>query len=83
MHWDRSVLMAFQGTFWGGRLVLPMEVLSTHVSSMSQATRRSDSLNSYFLDQPRGAYLHVVKQKVSDPRYRGESRSRYVSDKAW
>ena len=38
--------MAFQGTLSGGRLVRPFEVASTHLSSMSQAPRRSDSLNS-------------------------------------
>lgn len=30
-------------------------VSSSHVSTVSQADRRSDSPNSYFFDQPRGA----------------------------
>lgn len=29
---------------------------SSHVSTVSQADRRSDSPNSYFFDHPRGAY---------------------------
>ena len=34
---------------------LTRAVASTHVSSVSQATRRSDSVNSYCFDQPNGA----------------------------
>ena len=38
----------------GGKFVLPIEVASIQVSRVSQATLKSDSLNSYDLDQPRG-----------------------------
>lgn len=34
---------------------LTLAVSSSHVSTVSQAERRSDSPNSYFLDQPSGA----------------------------
>lgn len=34
-----------------------MATESIQVSSMSQATFRSDSVNSYFLAHPRGVYL--------------------------
>lgn len=55
------------GHGWGGgalltgpppeaRPALALAVSSSHVSTVSQADRRSDSPNSYFFDQPRGAY---------------------------
>ena len=45
--------MAFQGTLSGGKLVLPKDVASIQVSSISQATFKSLSLNSYDFDHPR------------------------------
>lgn len=38
------------------RPTLAFAVSSSHVSTVSQADRRSDSPNSYFFDHPRGAY---------------------------
>ena len=48
-----KVLMAFQGTFSGARLVLSMEVASIQLSRVSQATlkgRVSQSLQHYGLE---------------------------------
>ena len=54
MHWANVVRMASHGILSGGKLDLPLEVESIQVSSKSQPHFRSESVNSYFLLQPRG-----------------------------
>ena len=56
--------MAFQGTLSGGKLVLPKDVASIQVSSISQATFKSLSLNSYDFDHPRGNTMKSVNYKL-------------------
>lgn len=59
---------------------LALAVSSSHVSTVSQAERRSDSPNSYFFDQPRGAYRKRSWMTAWNQASRKYKRARSLGD---
>lgn len=53
---------------------------SSHVSTVSQADRRSDSPNSYFFDHPRGAYRKRSWMMAWNQASRKYKRARSLGD---
>ena len=59
---------------------LALAVSSSHVSTVSQADRRSDSPNSYFFDHPRGAYRKRSWMMAWNQASRKYKRARSLGD---
>lgn len=59
---------------------LAFAVSSSHVSTVSQADRRSDSPNSYFFDHPRGAYRKRSWMMAWNQASRKYKRARSLGD---
>lgn len=70
----------FPSTSAQAQPTLAFAVSSSHVSTVSQADRRSDSPNSYFFDHPRGAYRKRSWMMAWNQASRKYKRARSLGD---